>query len=129
MDKDPCTMTLLYRPTATPSESKKQIKHAATHRIPPHSTREKRIPQSWGCKKLVMESPRDTQIRADSLRPAATTNTTRHPTRASAARPPPKAALPFQGSAQKTFLKFCHLNEPIPFTFKNVNFLKLCFRF
>lgn len=44
MDKDPCTMTLLYRPTATPSESKKQIKHAATHRIPPppHTVQEKK---------------------------------------------------------------------------------------
>lgn len=42
MDKDPCTMTLLYRPTATPSESKEQIKHAATHRIPPHTVQEKK---------------------------------------------------------------------------------------
>ena len=97
-----------------------------TEYLPTQAKREKEHQRAGESKNSVRKSPRRHSLWANSLRPGALTNTTKHPTQGQHQLHLRRQALPFKESGQnrqearKTFFKSCRANQPIYFTFKNL---------
>ena len=126
-----CSAPFHYRPwwlSQVRARSKSRMQ-PPTEYLPTQSKRKKKkkeYQRAGESKSSFMESPRRHSLWANSLRPGALTNTTKHPTQGQHQPHLWRQALPFKEpgqnrqEARKTAFKSCRANQPIYFTSKNL---------